>query len=139
MNQLDNLPFACGGNCLAASFGKIDPSVPFTVIQAGAGDETICIFQDGSKAPPGLVAYYGGTETALCGGVGDKPKMYFAGDRCLLRAGTGGWTAGADLMSDANGNGVAATGTNYIGAQALSTVNAGELGDVIVVKSTKRS
>jgi hypothetical protein len=66
---------------------------------------------------------------------GDPIKVYQIGDVCLLNSTSAGWTAGDRLTStsDSTGRGITATGTNYYGAIALSTMTGVGLGQVQIV------
>lgn len=116
-----------GGNIATHSFVKLSTSANSTALQAGDNEFVIGIAQVGPKEPPGL----SGASTNAAES-GDNVQIFGLGDICLLRAGSGGWTAGDLLKSDSNGDGVTAatTGTTVqnVGAVALETVSAGELG-----------
>jgi hypothetical protein len=51
--------------------------------------------------------------------------------RTLITVGTGGLTAGQDVMSDANGNAVAWTSGNWILGTCLTTASAGSITDIL--------
>lgn len=122
------------GTIRRARFVKIDTSDNNSVLEADANERTIGISQ------------IGGREAPLPSVSADPPQAAQAADTVLvhtdnskredvvLEAGSGGWTAGDELISDADGKGVSAatTGTTIqnVGAIALETVSEGELGKV---------
>lgn len=65
--------------------------------------------------------------------LGDPIKVYQIGDICLLQATSAGWTAGDRLTSNASGQGVTATTSNFYGALALTTMTTAGLGQVQIV------
>ncbi len=121
-----------GGDITTSSFIKLSTVAGHTALQAGANEQIIGISQVGPKEPPGVSG-----SSALAAQDGDQLQIFGLGDICDLRAGTGGWAAGALLKSDGNGNGVpaAATGTTVqnIGAMAMTAAAAGELAQVQIV------
>ena len=130
------LEFIANGTIQPSRFVKLDTTAGknFYVIQAAAaGDTTVIgISQPGSYDPPGTTG--AATDAARQG----LPLMvYTLGDVCLLKAGTGGWTAGDFLVTDANGAGVTVTlsGTSalFYSAKALETTSANELGRVQIM------
>lgn len=121
---------ACGGNVLPVSFVKVSTAANATMLQCGANELPIGISPDGVQDPLGLAgasATYIGTTTLPC-------EIHAEGDVCLLRAGTGGWTRGDELVSDSSGYGVTAGNQypNNVGAIALSSVAVNEYGLVQV-------
>lgn len=119
-----------GGTIRASRFIKLTGA--FIASEADANEKVIGISGIGTNnAPiPSVSTAYHATENqqVFCHGEGDE---------ALLEAGSGGWTAGDYLKSDADGKGVsiATTGTTQqeIGAIALQTVAAGEFGRVQVL------
>jgi hypothetical protein len=64
---------------------------------------------------------------------GEPIAVYSIGEICLLNATTAGWTAGDRLTSSATGAGVTASGSQYYGAVARTTLTGTGLGWVEVV------
>lgn len=117
-------------------FVKMDTTDNNSVLEADANEKVVGISQPGGReapipsvtaSPP--QAAQSGDQLAILG-IGEE-------DTVLLEAGTGGWTAGDELESDADGKGVTAAATaasvRNIGAIALETVSAGEYGKVLPV------
>lgn len=129
------------GTIRVSRFVKIDTADNQSVLEADANEKVIGISQAGGRDAPipsvttDPVEAAQITEQLAVFGIGEE-------DTVLLRAGSGGWTAGDELESDADGNGVTAATTaatvRNIGAIAQETVSASELGRVIPVifKST---
>jgi hypothetical protein len=63
---------------------------------------------------------------------GESMFVYSVGEICLLNASTAGWTAGDRLTANASGQGVTASGTQYYGAIARTTLAGAGLGWVEV-------
>ena len=106
-------------------------------LESDANELVVGISMDGTnKAPIPDVASTNAAES------GQHLRVHVNGEGCLLEAGTGGWTAGELLKSDADGKGVsiATTGTTeqLYGAIALETAAAGELGKVTVLLGRTR-
>ena len=130
--------YMAGGNVNPAVFVKSN-GVDRQVVQCtGSADQPIGISQEGTDAPPldGAVTYAATSGQPISVHCPYEP----GGDEVvLLTAGTGGWTAGNNLVSDANGAGVvASTGITFVaiqwvGAQAALTATAGVLGQVYPV------
>ncbi len=74
--------------------------------------------------------------TVYAGVDGKNIEVYPLGAACKLEAGTGGFTYGDNISSDANGKGidVTADAAGRIGAWAITSAAAGELGDVQVIR-----
>lgn len=119
------------GNISPSTFVKLSTSEDNSGSQAGANAVVIGISGVGVEDPPGVTgstAYHATDDHAI--------ELLGLGDIGLLKAGTGGWTRGDFLESDASGNGVtaAAAGTaRNIGAIALENCAASELGRVQVL------
>jgi hypothetical protein len=64
---------------------------------------------------------------------GEVLAVYSVGEICLLNASTAGWTAGDRLTANASGQGVTASGTQYYGAIARTTLSGAGLGWVEVI------
>ena len=120
--------FVANGTVNPSTFVRIDATDNNKVIAASANSQfLIGVAQEWSKNAPIPNA------TQEAADAGDPLKVYGVGDICLLQATTAGWTAGDRLTSDANGNGVTASSTNYYGAVALTTLSGAGLGRVQVV------
>lgn len=120
-----------GGNILPHTFVKPSATADNTGLQCGANEQMLGISQEGLRDAPGLT---GASSYAAIDG--DTVKIYGLGDICLLKAGSGGYTRGDRLKSDATGGGVpiAGTGANQnVGAIALESAAAGELGRVQII------
>jgi hypothetical protein len=120
-----------GGNINPASFVMPSTVADNTGLQCTANTLPIGISDVGTDTPPGVVG--SGTLNAKA----TEPISLFAlGDVCNLTAGSGGWTQGQFLKSDASGNGipVATSGVaQAVGARALETTPAGQQGLVQVM------
>jgi hypothetical protein len=132
---LTNLPVIANGTIMPSCFVTLDVTRDNAVIQAtGSTAPIIGISQEGTLQPPNLLAALGSTAptaqpAALAGG---ELKIYHFGDVCGLTAG-GTLTAGDLITSDANGNGIKATGGGgaEVGAMTFSGAAAGEIVTVI--------
>ena len=122
-----------GGNITTASFVKVSTAAPNTCLQAGANEQVIGISQQGTKYPQGLL----GVSNTYAAEAADEIDLNGLGDITRLRAGSGGFTKGLNIKSDANGDGVlvATSGTTiqYVGAIALEDAAEGELGQVQII------
>lgn len=127
--------FIANGNILPSSFVKIDTTAAMpSVVQASAAtDILIGVAKESTDQPP--IPQLSGTQYAAV--AGENCRVYQVGDSCLMTAGSGGWTAGDRLTSDASGNAITASGTNTVGAIALMTTPAGALGRVRVTDPYK--
>lgn len=137
---LPTLPtMAAGGTIRRCRFVKLDTTANNTLLEADANERTIGISQEAGReaAIPSVTA-----DPPEAAQDGDHLQFHPPGDWCLLEAGSGGWTTGDRLKSDADGKGViiATTGTTIqqIGAVALESAAAGELGKVLVVYASER-
>lgn len=123
-----------GGTIRRARFVNILTSANNTVEEADANDRTIGISQVGGREAPIPSVSASPPEAAQSG---DQLQIFLPGEPALLEIGSGGCTAGDELISDTNGCGVirATTGTTIqnVGAIALETAVAGELAKVFVV------
>lgn len=120
--------FIANGTIQPSRFVCIDPTVNKAVTQAADATHFIIgVSQEWSvKAPiPGA--------TSEAANQNDPVKVYTSGDICLLSATSAGWTSGDRLTSDSAGSGVTASGTNYYGAIALSTLTGSALGQVQII------
>jgi hypothetical protein len=126
---LNNAPtFRANGTIGPSKFVKIDTTADGMCLQATAGDPIIGISQVGMRRTPGLA----GSDIAIAALAGEVIQVWGLGDVCPLTFG-GTVTRGDLLMSDANGNGITATGTNECGARALQSGVSGGTGLVQIV------
>lgn len=119
-----------GGTIQPATFVKVT-TTDDTGVAAGSNDKVIGISGVGTKDPPGVTG--SGTYHAQSG---DGVELLGIGDIGLLLAGSGGWTAGDFLVSDASGQGITAPTSGSpanVGAIALETTAASSYGRVQVV------
>lgn len=115
-----------GGNINPSTFVFI--SATDTVSQASGTNSPLAgISQEFSALAPIPGA------SNLAAASGNLVKVFGPGEICLLNATSSGWTAGATLTSDPNGNGVTAGATDRIGAVAIETLTSAGLGRVQVV------
>jgi len=127
------------GTIRRARFVKMDAADSHGVLEADANEKTVGISHVGTSdaAPIPSVTADPSQVTA-----GKSVHVHMLGETCQLEAGAGGFAAGDDLKSDADGKGVvaASTGTTVqrIGAHALSAAAAGELGLVVIVYAAVR-
>lgn len=131
--------YRANGTIRVARFVKIDTSDNDSVLEADANEKVLGITDIGGREPPIPSATTTPPEAAQAT---EDVNVHGVGSLCLLYAGTGGWTAGDYLKSDADGAGVsiATTGTTLqrYGAVALETVSAGEYGKVQVLPGSER-
>lgn len=130
------IQFVAGGSITPASFVKVSTAADFTALIAGANDPVIGISSAAAHDAP----ISGASTTAAESG--DSLEVHPIGSVALLTAGSGGWTRGDELKSDSSGYGVtrATTGTTVqqVGAIALESVAAGEIGRVLVIRTSVR-
>jgi hypothetical protein len=105
-----------------------------------SGNNTVVECNQGER--PHGISQYGSREAPLPSVVTDPPLAAKSGDileihslntdeTIILEAGLGGWTAGDTLVSDADGKGI--VGAGAVGAIAVESTAAGELGPVMLV------
>lgn len=96
--------------------GAIDPNTfaGFDFAKCGAGAEALGIAEDGAAS-------------------GKRVELVTVGFASLI-AGSGGWSEGDDLTSDANGAGVTASAGDEVNAKALSNVAEGQVGLVLRIE-----
>jgi len=121
-----------GGTIRVSRFVKIDTAADFQVLEANANEKIFGISQEGSRVAPIPSVTVDPAEAAQST---EQLEVHTTDDRVLmLYVGTGGWTRGDFLVSDADGGGVASTGAagaeQNIGARALESASAGDLGRV---------
>lgn len=124
------LTFIANGDIRRARFVK-PTNVARRVLEADAGEVCIGIGQEYAQDAP----LPGASDLAASA---DRPiGVFFDGEECYLTAG-GSYSAGAELKSDADGRGVAASSTNSFYAIALQeSTGAGQLTKVLVMRGTK--
>lgn len=131
MSRNNSPALAAGGNIYPSRFLKLSTSADHTALQADANAEIIGISgpgvidvrEDAANAYHATATYFANLEVLSYGDADVR-----------LEAGTGGWTAGDKLESDADGKGVTANGPGRnVGAIALETISAGEIGRVQIV------
>lgn len=132
----ENPALKANGTIRRARFVKIDTTGDNECLEADANDAIIGISADSAQDAPIPSASENAAEA------GDMLHINTIGTVGLLEAGSGGWTPGAEIKSDADGKGVlvATTGTTIqeIGAIGIETVADGELGRVIVHRGSRR-
>lgn len=122
----NNTPqLVAGGDIRPCRFVKQSTAADFAGLEADANEVTLGISGEGTELPP-----IPQQTTAYHASSGKPIDLLAEGDICFLEAGSGGWTRGGRLISDADGKGVACatTGTTIqnIGAIALESASAGE-------------
>lgn len=128
--------YRANGTIRRARFVKLDTTDNNSVLEADANEKVVGIATVGGREAPIPAVTADPPEAAQSG---DQVAVHSTGeeDTVLLEAGTGGWTAGDEIESDADGKGVTAAATaasvRNIGAIAMETVAAGELGHVLPV------
>lgn len=110
--------FTSSGNINPSRFVAI--SGDNTVAQAGAGVRTIGICQEGQKKPP-----LPGETNTYAAEAGDPIEVFGPGQEVLIELG-GTVSANDPLKPDADGKGVAASGTDLYGAVAKHGGASGE-------------
>lgn len=132
--------FRANGTIRVGRFVKQDPADANSIKEAGANERSVGISDMGGRTAPIPSVTADPPEAAQSGE--DCTVFSTPGETCLLYAGSGGWSAGDELKSDANGAGVklATTGTTIqeVGAQAESDCAAGSYGQVRVQYATRR-
>lgn len=132
--------YVADGTILVCRFVKQSTTTDFRVLQCGANERVFGISSEAGRIAPIPAVTADPPEAAKV----DEQLMVYTDEELvvMLRAGTGGWTRGAELESDASGNGVAAgttaNSTRQIGAVALESVSAGELGRVVIRRYAKK-
>jgi hypothetical protein len=110
-----------------SNFVVIDTTTGNAFDQASSNSQfLIGVSQEFGNNPP----IPGAVENA--GVQGESIMVYSVGEICLLNASSAGWTAGDRLTSNASGQGITASGANYYGAVARTTLVSGGLGWVEV-------
>jgi hypothetical protein len=129
---LGNLPLQATGTISPSAFVSV--SADHGVRQSSAAaDIPVGISQVGFDRPPGLVQLLpGAVYTDIAAASGEELQIFFLGDVCGLRLGSGGCSANQLLTSDASGRGVVAAGGNYVGALAMQGGNVDDIIQVLV-------
>lgn len=134
--MFQNASLKANGDIRTCRFVKIDSSDDNLILEADANEAIIGISPDHAQDAPISGA------SANAAAQGDAIAINPIGSVCLLEAGSGGWTAGDELKSDADGKGVtrASTGTTVqnVGAIAFADAAAGDLSPVLVFRSSIR-
>lgn len=112
-----------GAAVKVARFVKLGAANHRLINAAAATDLIVGISQEGSYDSP-LPANTNTDKCALA--AGDQFEYFPWGSEALLIAGVGGLTRGVPATSDADGLGVDAAATNYVGFLPFETVIAGE-------------
>lgn len=129
MTDYKGLSLLAKGNIPFASFVKVDTGNDNAALVATANSVNVGISQEGTHDAPGLTG-----STVYAAATGQNLTIYSLGDVCRLLAGSGGWTRGQLLKSDANGAGVPATSVgDNVSAVAIESASTGEYGRVQVV------
>lgn len=127
MSHFDQPSLSAGGVIRPFRFIKIGLGADSQGNEADAGELTIGITTGGSREAP----QDGAVSNAAA--AGDTFEWRSAGAVTLLKADATGWTRNDLLMSDSDGKGDVAEDGNFVGAQALQTVAANEIGEVLVL------
>jgi hypothetical protein len=134
---LTNYPVMANGNISPSTFVAMDTSLDFSVLQAtGVSAPIIGVSQPGTLQPPGLqVALFPGTTptSQYAAVAGSQLEIFGMGDTCSLTIGAASVPTAQFLTADTNGNGVAATSGNYVGAMTFSSAVAGAVVKVLVL------
>jgi hypothetical protein len=122
--------YIANGDIRRARFVK-PTNVAYRCLEADAGEVCIGIGDEYAQDAP----LTGASDLAASA---DRPiGVFFDGDECYLTAG-GSFSAGAELKSDADGKGVAASSTNSFYAVALqASTGDGQLVKVRVMRGVK--
>src|SRR6185369_8897067 len=123
MYGFEPIPALAGGTIRPARFVKPSTAADNTLLEADANEMAVGISVEAPRDAP-----LTGASTDLAAS-GDPIPYYPEGCVALLTIGTGGVTRGAQIKSDADGNGVLAltTGTTmqWVGASALESASEG--------------
>lgn len=131
MNQA-NFVNGNAGSIFPSCFVVPDSTAPKAVNQATAATSFIVgVSAEYSKYPP--LGQYPTVGNVLADAPGDPLLVYQETDECYLNATSAGWTQGSLLTSNSQGYGVAATGTQFYGELALTTMTGTGLGQVKIV------
>lgn len=128
MSGFRSPPVIAGGTIRKARFVKLSTAADNTVLEADAGEQVYGIGQEGSQDAPTDGASVNAAEA------GDQIEVHTIGEYCLVEAGAT-FTAGVQLMSNADGEAITATAGNFSGAVSLQAGADGELVSVQVQPS----
>lgn len=121
-----------GGDIAPSTFVKLSAVADRTLLAGTANSANYGISREGAQVAPTPGA------STLAASAGQQCGYYPIGSVCLLTAGSGGWAAGDELISDANGCGVprATSGVvnQNVSAIAHEAVAAGSQGFVTIVR-----
>ena len=131
--------YVADGTIRVCRFVKASSTTDFRVVEADANELTIGISQEGSRVAPLPSETTDPPEAAR---VDEAVNVYSdIGMTVMLRIGSGGITRGLEIISDADGNGVAvgavAETVYQVGARALETAVEGQLARVEIHRYTK--
>jgi hypothetical protein len=129
---MGTINFVAGGNISPSTFVKPSTAADNTALQAAAATDFIIGVSTPSARDPQISG-----ASAVAAGAGDPINIFGIGEVCQLLAGSGGFTRGDQLTSDANGAGVPASSTNIIGAVALESTAYQSYGRVVVYTGKK--
>ena len=131
--------YQANGTVIRSRFVKIDATDNNAVLACGANEGAVGISMPGGREAPIPSVTADPPEAAQAG---DQLTVFTLHDEdaVLLEAGAGGFTAGDQIESGAGGVGITAVTTSgtvrNIGAIAVETAAAGELGRVLPVMFT---
>ncbi len=129
--------FRANGTIRRARFVKQDATDDHSILEADANERILGISQVGPRVAP--IPEVSDADRIVAAVATESCMVHLPGETTqdtLLEAGSGGWSAGDYLKSDADGKGVAIAETaglkEEVGARAMTSVNEGELGKVTV-------
>lgn len=130
--------FRANGTIRRARFVKVDTSDDHSILEADANERILGISQVGPRVAP--TPEISDADRIVAAVATEQCMVHLPGETTqdtLLEAGSGGWTAGAYLKSDADGKGVlideTAGNKEEVGARAMTSAAEGELGKVTVM------
>jgi hypothetical protein len=119
MNLLLSKTFVAGG--------AIPPN---SIVKFGADDNTVVVATAAADASIGV------SQNTIAAALGERVDVMIFGI-ADVKLGTGGITRGAEVTSDASGQGVAAASTNRVIGISLASGVAGDIVPVVVSPATK--
>lgn len=132
----NDLQLMAAGDIRPCRFIKMQTDANQEALEADANEAIIGISQEGTKEAPQSGS------SALAAADGDEVSFISMGEVGLLKIGSGGCTAGDELKSDNDGQGVAraSSGTTVqnVGAIALETASEGEFARVLCWRTSVR-
>lgn len=127
----DTLQLEAGGNINPGRFVKLDTSNNSTALQASTNEKAVGVSAMGSEDAP-----IPSNSTGYAATANNPVKIHTQGQIALVKVGSGGVTAGANVKSDSSGQAVlaATTGTTmqWVLGQALEAASEGEFARVLV-------